>query len=484
MKRFLLCALIGLSAPAFAAGVGRDGFTNFVLRESAQGIYELDMGGRRGSPVRTDPIPSGSARQLGNMTLSSGLAGLNLNARALVPLAGGSGGALVNVASRISTSSVLAAAWRCAGNPVCAGVSLVAGSALAEWLSSSGYSVGENGQISVSPSDYISCNAFGCYENVITEGNCEIRWTNSEGWCVAAAKLDICKNKADKYSFVGIKEMNSSMCIYQLQGFDHTGKPYVFSRYASSFSGRKLPHNPDWSTLSGNLQNTTPPIQVVEDLLLGGETVEPEALQVTGPAQVQGPTTTTTEIKPNPETGQNDTVETRTSTQYQLSYSDNRITFKPTTTQTTYVNGRVVSTRTVPTPNTETKPQNPEKPQEIKVETCGLPGKPACKIDETGTPEKHQDTHKEDVDASLSRVLDLANNPKDFWPELPSINWAFKLPTGCTAIQTPAFAPFLSEIDVCKFRPIFHDIMSVVWIIGGIFGSIGLFWRSVFSQSN
>jgi hypothetical protein len=60
----------------------------------------------------------------------------------------------------------------------------------------------------------------------------------------------------------------------------------------------------------------------------------------------------------------------------------------------------------------------------------------------------------------------------------PDINWAFELPTACGVIPTPAFAPAMESVDVCQFQPIFHDVMSVVWVLGGLFGAISLFMRN------
>ena len=55
------------------------------------------------------------------------------------------------------------------------------------------------------------------------------------------------------------------------------------------------------------------------------------------------------------------------------------------------------------------------------------------------------------------------------------------MPTACGVIPVPAFAPFLSEVDICQFQPVFHDLMSVVWVLGGLFGAISMFWRKTFA---
>lgn len=60
----------------------------------------------------------------------------------------------------------------------------------------------------------------------------------------------------------------------------------------------------------------------------------------------------------------------------------------------------------------------------------------------------------------------------------PDINWAFELPTACGVIPTPAFEPFMASIDVCQWQPMFHELMTVVWMLGGLFGAISLFMRN------
>jgi hypothetical protein len=116
---------------------------------------------------------------------------------------------------------------------------------------------------------------------------------------------------------------------------------------------------------------------------------------------------------------------------------------------------------------------------EVTVETCGLPGKPACRMDETGTPDVPENTNQQKVDSATQAIKDFIANPTSAVPEFPQLNWSFQLPTGCTAISTPAFAEVgLTEIDICQFQPVFHDLMSVVWVLGGLFGAISLFVRN------
>jgi hypothetical protein len=148
---------------------------------------------------------------------------------------------------------------------------------------------------------------------------------------------------------------------------------------------------------------------------------------------------------------------------------------------TTNPDGSVSSqtvTRTISTPaGTVTSTLTETKPD---VAACGLPGSPPCKIDESGTAPYVDLKPKQTADDAVKPLSDFAKNPTAALPTLPTINWSFALPAGCTAILIPAFSPFLSSIDICQFQPMFHSIMSMVWLLGGLLGAISLFWRNTF----
>lgn len=220
--------------------------------------------------------------------------------------------------------------------------------------------------------------------------------------------------------------------------------------------------------------------------------LQTEPATVTGPATVPGQTTSTTEsvklvpgtnieAAPGTTTPTDQGTKTTTKTESQkLTYSGNTVTTNSTVNNTTVtITNNTTNQTTVEGDKTE-EIQDKEEPKEI--ETCGLPGKPACKIDETGTPEPKEQTAQKDTDDAIKPLDDFLKNPKAALPELPTINWAFTLPSGCSPIALPAFDPWLQEIDVCRFQPIFHDIMGFIWVMGGIFGAIGIFWRNTFSQ--
>lgn len=109
---------------------------------------------------------------------------------------------------------------------------------------------------------------------------------------------------------------------------------------------------------------------------------------------------------------------------------------------------------------------------------CGALPLPPCavKVDETGTPaEGTAEGRFGQANTDLAKVqtdaLGAFGDIEDI--SLPSWTWTFQFPTGCTPLVLPAFDDF--EIDVCQFQPIIHDLMSVIWVIAGIWGLIALF---------
>jgi hypothetical protein len=116
-------------------------------------------------------------------------------------------------------------------------------------------------------------------------------------------------------------------------------------------------------------------------------------------------------------------------------------------------------------------------PAEIEIDTCGLPGKPPCRIDETGTPSG--DGAFGGAQSALDTVGQGAVNAvtaaggaagKD-----TAWGFSFSLPTGCSPLDLPALS---LEVDMCRWQPVIHDLMSLVWIAGTLFLVIGMVGRA------
>jgi hypothetical protein len=113
----------------------------------------------------------------------------------------------------------------------------------------------------------------------------------------------------------------------------------------------------------------------------------------------------------------------------------------------------------------------------VEIKTCGLPGTPPCKIDESGTPAPPTQNPQGDAAGAISSWKTCLLAPTTCFPALPSLNWGFTFPSSCAPIPTPAFAPFLTQVDVCQFQPIIHDLLSMVWAACGLFAAVGMVGR-------
>jgi len=203
---------------------------------------------------------------------------------------------------------------------------------------------------------------------------------------------------------------------------------------------------------------------IVDQGLSQGQTPDVSARGSSGPASQTGSPTSTTTTNPDNST----TTVTKTPT-YTYNYGGDQITVTTTTVTVTNNGGDITTT-------TETT-GDPAAPAE-EIITCGLPGKPKCIIDETGTPEAPADTSTVQADALVLPVKNCVLSPTSCFPALPDLNWSFSLPTGCQPIPVAAFSQWMpGGIDLCPFQPMVHDIMSMIWAAGGLFAGIGMMFR-------
>lgn len=195
-----------------------------------------------------------------------------------------------------------------------------------------------------------------------------------------------------------------------------------------------------------------------------------------GTLQVGNPVTSTeTVTNPDASTATKTTTTTTTATS-----TGNQIKYTQDTTTTT-VTKDSAGNPTGTTTTTTTTAANPTTAAPGETKVCGLPDTPACKIDETGTPQEVQDDSQSKADQILQTIKTCTDDLTACLPSLPSINWTFALPAACGPISLTAFAdeaPSLSSIDVCQFQPTIHDLMSLLWAAAGVFGAAGLLFRS------
>lgn len=477
MKKIFLIAALLVSPLLHAQDINSSSFDRFMHRSLGGGLHTVGMASN-GTPIVAQPIsgltPGGGWVRAGQMSVGTHPDGLEIRGQTKVPVAPNVS-VPVNVASRVSAASVIASMQRCMGNFACFMAVTAGSAAIGQWLEQSGIGVNPN-PTSADDLFFEGKKSDYCLENCFT-----YRFSVSSP--IFNSFYEGCLYQANNIGQV-LVGTDGNYCVYKTMRATgpskYQSRPADDVRYtkfdqfhAERMAQQAIPPNVLLPLLQAQHQNNT------------GIGIQPEktgvtitGTSITSDSPVFTPDTNkvvTTETIKNPD-GSTSTKETTKQTHYAIEAAgDGQVKVKPITTTEVKVDG-------VPVPElgkTEDGKTNPEQ----DIETCGLPNTPACKINEDGTPEAQQDTHKQDVDNALSDLNKLASNPASFWPTLPEIRWDFALPTGCAAIAIPAFEPWLQEIDVCQFQPIFHDIMSAVWVLGGLFGAISIFWRSTFAKA-
>lgn len=227
----------------------------------------------------------------------------------------------------------------------------------------------------------------------------------------------------------------------------------------------------DIAAKSGWPSSTSLP-KVVEQAVASGEPLPlPVPSQVTGPATI--PMVPTITQLPD---GSSTTVT-----------PEKRLTFgqlggAPTVTVT---DGKVTTTTSPQGVTTVissgSSPANlPAPAPEIKIETCGLPGKPACKIDETGTsspiaatgydtaldPFKQQTDEKRDVIAGTADKSFFAS-----W----SMFFAAPAMVQCEPMVMPNYLGMsLGTLDPCPVAGGMREVMAYIWALGGLWLCLGM----------
>lgn len=494
----LLAVASAFAGSAVAADRQFDAFMGRVVGNQTTVTF-----GSGGQPMATSSAHLGTPNTVGNMATYAGASGAGIEGRANMPVAGTGKTVPVDIKAPI-TKANFGKALMFAGKlawPL--GVALQAGD-IYDYLNDSGLKNVKNtpngitadipdGQTYVStgieyrvsslgwmPSKQAACSlalplfsdparygAFGPATIIGTDPNCVINYyTNGIGWSNWNQPYETRGSSCPAGNYVTPSGCTSTPPLITI------AEQQIIDRIAQE-SG--------WPTSSARA--------LAEALRVPGVApgVITETPNIVGPFAVPGEKTTTAEpvklipgtttIAP-PGTAVTDSGTRTISSQAtnNITYNQNTATTSTSTTSTTNITNNVTN-QTINEGDTITETE--EKPD---IEVCGLPGTPACKIDETGTPEAKQDTSEADAKKAYKPLEDFVANPTSALPTFPTINWAFTLPSGCAPIALPAFEPWLQEIDVCAFQPMFHDLMSFVWVMGGIFGAIGTFWRNTFSQ--
>lgn len=432
--------------------------------------------------IKFQPTPTGYAN------LVQGASSVSASGSVIAEIAKG-----VNVAAAASAAvsgAQLAGAWGAAVGVVGV-VALAAIPAIKTWMQSAGVTVSSSGQLQKpAPGD-------GYY------------WTSTGGTRVWDGPIANCEGELAMqstssgvyfkkfYKSLRYNSPTEAVCVGDVliqnsndKQYDQYGQDLLFVyRYGAIPNYNPAPVPSDVATSMQKLTAASPTSAAVQALIDLNFPPEVTPLSTSGPATVGTGNTVKLGL---------DGSRTTEVCQFYIEYFPSTIAGRPECTVTTVTPPSTdVKQVTTTNPDGTTSSQTittvspgttvtgtttaPIVPPDKPSQTCGLPGTPACKIDESGTPDAPALNPLQTANDVLKPLRDLASNPRGALPPLPSLNWSFQLPTGCTDLSIPAFAPFLSSINVCQFLPMFHEIMSIVWLVGGLFGAIGLFWRNTFS---
>lgn len=203
-----------------------------------------------------------------------------------------------------------------------------------------------------------------------------------------------------------------------------------------------------------------------------GETFDPPSLSG-GPATADGGSKVSTKINAD-----GTKTQTTTTTTHNITYNQNNYTV--TTVTTTIVQNFDENDDPLGPPvteeETETPPAvDPNAPTEPAEDLeCGLPGYPPCKIDEQGTPPPEDPF--EDPDEWFEPIRGVFDNPPT---ADTSWSWSFSLPSSCSVLTVGTFAGHTVTLDLCQWQPMIHSIVSMVWLIAGIWLGVGMVGRTL-----
>lgn len=155
-------------------------------------------------------------------------------------------------------------------------------------------------------------------------------------------------------------------------------------------------------------------------------------------------------------------------------YSTNVVTTTTTVNNTT---GATTTTVNQSNPDGANSSQKPDAAPDTGPKECGSPGKPKCLLDETGTPGATEAATatagiKSAIDATKTTATDAitANQTTDR-KQATTWQFGFSLPSSCSP-----YTLFLGVVaDYCRFQPIIHDLMSMVWYGSTFFAIAGMF---------
>ena len=310
-------------------------------------------------------------------------------------------------------------------------------------------------------------------------------WTSPHGVTGFSSALDACRNSFSVENVpnmtVEVNGPDSATCMGNGGGLGQVNR-------VLTMGGKLVPAS--WADIAPYMDKPVDPA-TIKSLMDKGAIIEFDPKTVTGPATVDGPskvekvtkngiettTTTTPYVKPtyttkiDPATGKTVPV-VKVIPGIRTTVTEKNISTGVTTTTQTGDTTIPGETPTSGTPTTEGG--TPAEPKEI--ETCGLPGKPACLIDEKDTPpEVAEDVYRPKLDDYKTKQGELKDKVAGDADKSFFLNWSSVFVTPPLAACTGYILPRdMGTIDPCPVVDGVRTIMAYIWALTALFLAVGM----------
>lgn len=330
---------------------------------------------------------------------------------------------------------------------------LVIGVAIYDLAKELGFNLDNNGgTVVVTKPDASVCTVAPCYQFSV--------WPENLGW--SNTPMESCLKYMVHAGATAVTLANTSWCSYD--SYVHVQQQYRTVSPASSASAPSSMSEFEQAIAAQSGWPSGSHIgRALGDAVASGEPLPlPAPSSVTGPASVPGVPTVT-----NFPDGSRTTVTPEKS----ISYGPGSVTVTDKTT-TTHTSPSGVTT---PVQDSTAPAPLPAPAQEVSIETCGLPGKPACKIDEAGTPsplpgtqyDAVLDPFKQSVDDK--RAVIGGTGDKSFFGGWSLFFFAPPV-VQCEPLAMPTYLGVqIDALDPCPVADGMRTVMGYIWALVALY---------------
>lgn len=422
-RLLLAAALLGVSLSASAISRGTDRARGQAIWDAATQGKTTTVGGGNGSMTVIAPYKPSTVDANGNVALQTGPGNVNVNGQSVPVSVGGTIGKGDIANAAVAAAGCAVGGGGVVGAVVCGGTAIAIPIAL-NWMANAGVRVNPATKV-LEKSDPTKCTVAPCYRYYMTQDTVpysvfeEARSANAACMAYAAWRSGPAfSTDPNRAVFLSASE---TTCY--LQFVNKSTGANAFAYTASIFKTGVNPSTAYWENASiadatGLMNNSRiPNADIVRELDAAGQSAamqpQPGTVAVTGPASVQGPSTTS--VTNNSTTT---TTTTNTTTTNNYTYNTNNITNSSsvtTTTSSTAVKNPdgTTTTTTNPPTTTTTNPGDaaPAEPKDPPTQCDKFPNSLGCA--ELDTPSGTIPKETKNVTFQAEDVLGTGQCPAD-----------------------------------------------------------------------